>query len=220
MRIVNFGCCDSARADDINIDGSPTVLFARLPIPARMFGSRQNFVRVVRTAGVRYATARSLRLPKASIDGFYASHVLEHLDREDCRALLSRVLTWLKPEGVLRVVLPDLRLAAENYTKGNLEADEFMAWTHLADRVGRFSLNKHLWMYDITSFCRLLKEIGYCNVRSLAFGESALDRLSALDLEERRHESFYVEACSRHYRARYDALRMPIKRSMKGGPSS
>jgi predicted SAM-dependent methyltransferase len=39
----------------------------------------------------------------------------EHVARQNCVDLLRRVRTWLKPGGVLRIVLPDLRLLADKY---------------------------------------------------------------------------------------------------------
>lgn len=91
-----------------------TLLLAKyLPLPARFFGpTRATFVE-----GIKYATTSTLRLPRSSLDGFYASHVLEHVAQDECRRFLSRIRGWLKPGGVLRVVLPELRLMAEQYPR-------------------------------------------------------------------------------------------------------
>src|SRR5579871_71209 len=109
MRIVNFGCGAEGSYDHLNVDGSVTVLLARLPIPAWAFGRRAQFIAAIRKNHVKYGTASRLRFPPASLDAFYTSHTLEHLSRHDCEELLQRVHKWLKPNGILRVVLPDLR---------------------------------------------------------------------------------------------------------------
>jgi hypothetical protein len=51
---------------------------------------------------------RPLRFPDAFYRACYMSHVLEHLPRQRIGALLSEVSKVLEPEGVLRIVVPDL----------------------------------------------------------------------------------------------------------------
>lgn len=58
---------------------------------------------------------KGLPFADASVDAVYASHVLEHLYREDAIGLLSECHRILKPEGVIRLVLPDLRHMAFRY---------------------------------------------------------------------------------------------------------
>jgi predicted SAM-dependent methyltransferase len=197
-RIVNFGCGPHPTANCINIDGSPTVLLAHLPLPARFFGPRSHFVAAVRTFNIRYCNVRRLAFPESSLDGFFAEHVLEHLSRKVCIRLLKGVLCWLKPAGVLRVVLPDLRRLAEGYVSNQLDADEFVTRTRLVPTNpafgSRFGYNRHLWMYDAQSFMALLREIGFRNVEETAVGRSRLNSLASLDRVSRKNESFYVEA--------------------------
>lgn len=198
LRVVNFGCGDSATPGCLNIDGSLTVLLARLPVPARLFGPRQDFVRAIRSKGIKWCTARRLKLKAESIDGFYASHVLEHLSRRDAASLLTRVLLWLRPGGVLRLVLPDLRQAAGLYIKGDLKTDEFVERTGLAiDSRPWWSVifghSCHRWMYDSERIVEMLAQIGYLNIEICSFGVSRLAPLGALDIQARRQESLYVE---------------------------
>ncbi len=49
MTIVNFGCGADPSPGCVNVDGSLTVLLARLPIPASLFGARARFVAAIRT---------------------------------------------------------------------------------------------------------------------------------------------------------------------------
>jgi hypothetical protein len=195
--IVNFGCNSEARPGHLNLDGSPTVLLAKyLPLPPRFFGpTRTRFVETVRDLKVGYATAKNLELARGSVDGFYASHVLEHLPRSECVTFLGKVRAWLKPEGVLRVVLPDLRLLAEQYLRGEYDANRFLERTELAGaRRNPFAFSKRLWMYDANSFRAILEQLGYANIASTEFGLGRLKELAELDIPERRDESFYIEA--------------------------
>jgi len=200
--ILNFGCgANPAPASPgyVNVDGSLTVLLARLPLPASAFGLRADFVRTLRANHVRYGTAHGLSLPPASLDGFYASHVLEHLRTQDCEDLLLRVQGWLKPSGVLRVVLPDLKRAAKSYVEGEIDASEFVASTHLAENGLRwweaiFGHTQHRWMYDASSFSRLLAKLGYREITECEMNQGRSPALNALDIPSRQGDSFYIEA--------------------------
>lgn len=175
------------------------MLLARLPVPAKLFGARAPFVAAIRDYKIRLGTARGLRLADASIDAFYTSHTLEHLSRNDCEELLRRVHRWLKPNGVLRVVLPDLRSLASSYVSGGIDADTFMAHTHLATKGSQWlgigvGHSRHCWLYDCDSFMALLGRLAYRDVKRSHFGSSSLPQLASLDLKVRENGSFYVEA--------------------------
>lgn len=199
---VNFGCGANPAPRDsryLNIDGSLTVRLAKLPFPASFFGQRADFVRVVRTSDIRYRTAKRLKLDTDSLDGFYTSHVLEHLPKHECEDLLIRVLTWLKPSGVLRVALPDLKRSAASYVSGLSDASQFVSNTHLAQDGLRwwevfFGHSQHRWMYDAESFSQILIRLGFRNVEERSFGEGRVPELNCLDIPSRQAESFYVEA--------------------------
>lgn len=64
---------------------------------------------------LRWDLRLGLPLPDASCDVFYASHVIEHFDREGARGLLAECRRVLKPGGILRLVAPDLEGIARTY---------------------------------------------------------------------------------------------------------
>jgi hypothetical protein len=168
-------------------------------VPAKAFGSRAGFVRVIRTSRIRYGTARNMKLPEGCLDGFYASHVLEHLSTRDCEDLLQRVRTWLKPSGVLRVVLPDLMRFARSYVAGTTEAPQFVASTGLsADGRHWWEIllghSQHRWMYDARSFSQLLAKLDFREIKECQMGAGRSPELSRLDIPSRQAESFYIEA--------------------------
>ena len=108
---------------------------------------------------------------------------------------LGKVRRWLKPEGVLRVVLPDLRLLAGQYLRGDYDANRFIERIDLAGaRPNPFSRSKHLWMYDTDSFGSILDQLGYGDIAVSEFATSRMKELAELDIPERRDESFYIEA--------------------------
>src|SRR5689334_9681519 len=72
------------------------------------------------------------------VDACYASHVLEHLTREQARALLLECLRVLRPRGIVRLAVPDLEGIAREYLdlvaradKGEQAAIEQYEWITL-----------------------------------------------------------------------------------------
>jgi len=51
--------------------------------------------------------------PENSLDGILLSHFIEHLDAQEAWALLKKCYTSLKPNGVLRVSIPDSNIFME-----------------------------------------------------------------------------------------------------------
>ena len=56
-------------------------------------------------------------LEDGSVSLIYASHVLEHFGRHDYMKVLSRWYELLKPQGTLRISVPDLEKICEHYVK-------------------------------------------------------------------------------------------------------
>ena len=60
---------------------------------------------------------RRLPFPDDHFDVVYSSHVLEHFPRETTAAILGECLRVLKPEGILRTVIPDLENTCREYIR-------------------------------------------------------------------------------------------------------
>ncbi len=143
-----------------------------------------------------------LPLPPESCDVIYSSHTLEHLDRWEADRFCEEVLRILKPGGVLRVAVPDLRRMAERYLAVG-DADEFVASTLLGVEKPRSLLQRlalltvgfrnHHWMYDRSSLAQLLLRHGFVDPVSLEPGSTTIADPAQLDLYERSGESIYVE---------------------------
>ena len=55
----------------------------------------------------------------------YSSHMVEHLSRDGANSFLIEALRILKTDGVLRIAVPDLRIATDNYLNHG-DANKFM----------------------------------------------------------------------------------------------
>jgi len=183
-KYVQYGCGFSAPLKWKNYDSSPTLRFEKLPIIGKFkLKNAQKFPRNVFYGDI----VNGLPEVENSIDGIYCSHVLEHLSYEDFLQALKNTYKILKPGGIFRCVVPDLKHAAEEYLK-NFEGDSnpaknFMTSTMLGVEkrnksifgtlVSLFGNSKHLWMWDNKSLTQELDKAGFINCRNCSFNDSS-----------------------------------------------
>src|SRR6266545_4331482 len=125
--MLNVGCGTRMHWGWNNLDFSPYALLAHHPRLADTLHERSVLsdhryeqLRAVDPDIVRWDLRRGIPYADGTFDAVYHSHFLEHVDREVVPSVLRENLRVLKPTGVLRVVVPDLRQLAERY----LEAAE------------------------------------------------------------------------------------------------
>lgn len=94
MNMLNFACGARIHKDWENIDFSP--------IDARV--KKVNLL-------------KELPYPDNHFDCAYSSHFLEHLTPNNARNILAEVKRVLKPNGILRIVVPDLENLSRAYLK-------------------------------------------------------------------------------------------------------
>ena len=61
-----------------------------------------------------------------SADIIYCSHTLEHFSKQEGLDFLRECHRVLKKDGIIRIVVPDLKSFVEEYQKGSMRADEFV----------------------------------------------------------------------------------------------
>lgn len=206
---INVGCGPSPTIGYFNYDNSYSVRLASIPllltILARTgFASRQqlDLAASARLKGVRWADAQRLPHSDKTVDVVYSSHMVEHLDHGEALAFLSEALRVLKPGGMLRLVLPDLRMRVDSYLKDG-DADHFVSRLYLTQAHPRgfpsrlkwmiVGDRQHAWMYDADSAKQLLEEAGFRSPVSLGPGETTIPNPGLLDLRERQEDSIYIE---------------------------
>jgi ubiquinone/menaquinone biosynthesis C-methylase UbiE len=155
---------------------------------------------------VRYGDiTRGLPLPDASVDVVYCSHVLEHLSLDDFRRAIRNTHRILKPGGVFRFVLPDLRRPAEEYLASEAPdaAVKFMEST-LGQSVrtrGLGGLMKawlgnadHRWMWDYQALENELRQVGFTSIRPAVMGDTGDPMFDRVE-EERRFAGAVAGQC-------------------------
>lgn len=89
---LNLGCGERFHPDWVNLDLHPSAQMVR-----------------------QWNLQKDLPFPDEAFDVVYHSHVLEHFSKADGLRLLQRCRRLLKPNGTLRVVVPDLERIARLY---------------------------------------------------------------------------------------------------------
>jgi hypothetical protein len=196
---VHYGCHFKAPQEWRNFDASWTLRWERLPLIGRTY--TKNSMRFPPNVQVGDIVA-GLPVPAASCQGVYASHVLEHLCREDFHRALDNTRNILREGGIFRLVVPDLEWAASEYIRnlraGNYEANAVFLQATLLGREKRvrgirdlvyswLRTSAHLWMWDGPSLAQALRDHGFRNVRQCQFGDCE-DSMFALVEEEGRFE--------------------------------
>lgn len=194
MLYVQYGCGLCAPPAWLNFDASPTLRLQRLPLLGPLLpAGGPRFPENVRYGDI----VRGLPVAGQSCRAVYCSHILEHLSLEDFRAALANTRRILTPGGIFRLVVPDLRAAAERYLadRGETPALKFMSETYLGltERPsGLMGLarswlgnSRHLWMWDFPSLSHELKGAGFTDIRPAQMSDSEEPMFAAVEEQDR-----------------------------------
>ncbi len=208
---VNFGCGATPTPGWANYDNSISVRLAKHPILVAVLGrlglidkGQKSLILSARNGDIRWADATArIPLPDASVDVLYSSHMVEHLDRESAKAFFLEIQRVLMPNGIVRIVVPDLEKLVAEYVIQK-DADAFIERSLLTRPTPQSILDKlkylavgdrhHQWMYDGQSMVRLLITAGFKEPCIIPPGSTLISDPGPLNLWERAEESVYVEA--------------------------
>lgn len=136
-----------------------------------------------------------------TVDLIYGCHFLEHLPwPPGVQEFLLAAYRVLKPDGTLRLVVPDLMKVAKLYVVGDdlkgiygpdfkVEGIDCAATRFMAFARGW----QHTVLFDERLLRILMEQAGFVNVRVMPFGESDVQELRGLDRFE--SESLAIQGC-------------------------
>lgn len=137
--------------------------------------------------------------PDNSVDIILASHLMEHFAREQGLAFLEECSRVLKPNGLIRLAVPDTRLLTEKYLKG-----EIMEYRYVnvgverakddAEALFSLLLAGHQTVYDEDSLKRLLKDTGFIGIKRMPAFESQSEVIRKQTIPCHCTVSLYMEA--------------------------
>lgn len=140
---------------------------------------------------------RGLPIESDSVDYAVSVHALPELSLDELVPALIEIHRVLKPGGVLRLVLPDLRRAIEAYMR---EEDDYF---HLVAKdvrtPGARLVTQMLWygysrsLFTTDFAAELLQRAGYDGIAVCEPHQTASGFAPIVELDNRERESFYVE---------------------------
>jgi SAM-dependent methyltransferase len=191
---INIGSGLSGIPGWLNLDNSPTIALSRIPVVNRLLKTPA-WPRDVQ----RYDVRKGLRFAGGSVRYIYSSHTFEHFNGVEALAIAKECFRVLAPKGILRIVVPDLALIVEEYLADSSPkaAQNFLSRLSLSHSIHDVIHpgSNHSQMFDGKALVHLLREAGFENPAVSSFGKSGIPEIAQLDLEVRRGESLYVEAC-------------------------
>lgn len=134
-----------------------------------------------------------------SVDLLYMSHVCEHFSRSDG----ARVLAWchelLKPGGLIRIAVPDMKMLCQYYINNDLgKLDEVNdGCASMPDQAGKLwelLFSGHLTAYDEHSLRGVLGAAGFKDISKRKFRESSSVRFLQETIDQYPDISLFMEA--------------------------
>ncbi|HPD44791.1 MAG TPA: methyltransferase domain-containing protein [Candidatus Woesebacteria bacterium] len=129
---------------------------------------------------------KPLPLKDHSVDFIYCSHVLEHFEPAVIRKVLLECRRVLKNNGVLRIVVPDIKYIINNYA-GAKRFNEFV-YGYDKEKPYRFRnfIRGHQWLFDREELEEKLREAGFQTIK--------FTNIKKIDLPQYKGNSLFVEA--------------------------
>jgi SAM-dependent methyltransferase len=207
---LHLGCELNTPSEWINVDGSWGAWLAKYQrlrtfLKLSKLFSRQLLIKDWNPDVLVHDLRKSLPFPDNSIAAIYACHVLEHLYLTESQKLLKECYRIMKPDGIIRIVVPDLRAIVLEYSGGKEEKTG--GRLTLADRLNqRLSLrsetppvgnliykiysivkdfHSHKWMYDADSLSYHVKQAGFTNIRVTQAHESLIEDIEKIEQMDR-----------------------------------
>lgn len=199
---LNLGCGTKVVDGWVNVDYSYGARLARIPVV-------NIFIKKFKPFNVEWDNRifiHNLTKPfpwgDDSASVIYSSHTLEHMDRDDGMAFLKECHRVLKPDGIIRIVVPDLEAIVERYINKSLPSEHFLEELYvLRGKPPKSFLKRLIWpyigfphqcMYDTESLIRVMKLAGF-EVTSKAYADSNISDIRAIEIEERTVDAVVVE---------------------------
>lgn len=125
------------------------------------------------------------------IDGIYSCHTLEHLYPNEAYNLLNETHRILKPSKWLRIIVPDLEKVVEFYIRKDGDLDHETGCEAISSLTQNWG-HRSTWDQELLS--KVLREVGFVNVKKVEYGIEGADQRLIKEKESRKKESLVIEA--------------------------
>ena len=198
---LNLGCGSQVVSGWCNVDYSLGSRLTQIPVLGFLIKKLKIFN--LDWDDTIYIHDLTKRFPwiNASASVVYSSHTLEHLSKEEGRRFLEECHRVLKKDGLIRIVVPDLRYDVNEYLTGKTQADDFIEKLGVLYSVNSGITKKllapfyqfpHKCMYDAQRLTEILNEIGFIVSTRNCF-ESDIEDIRLVELANRAENAVVVE---------------------------
>ena len=198
---LNLGCGSQVPDGWINVDYALGARLTKIPF-FRAVNRKVNFFNLDWDDRIFLHDLTS-KFPwdDSSVDVVYSSHTLEHFSKVDGHRFLTECHRVLRKNGILRIIVPDLRYDVNEYIEGRIPADDFVerlgvlygsSNNKLKSKLTPFLQFPHKCMYDNSRLLEILDEIGFEACTKAAF-DSDIDDIRLVELESRTENAVIVE---------------------------
>ena len=207
---LNIGCGPTGQFPNfVNLDNSPSIWLSKFPsikrILHRMGKLTDQQLKDDWSGAVKCDASRHLPYADGSVHKIYSSHFLEHIPPTKGFHVLKECYRVLRPDGIFRLVVPDLLWHAEQYVKRTRQlmdtqpeiiADRKSHDAFLESVYGAY-LNRrrygllHCYMYDWPTLTEILTSIGFKTIQRFDYRQGNDRELAALD--SRPEDSLHLE---------------------------
>ena len=119
---LNLGCGSQVIDGWINVDYSMGARFTKIPF-FRALNKKQRLFDLDWNENIYlHDLTKAFLWADSTIDIVYSSHTLEHFSRDDGRRFIAECHRVLRKDGILRIVVPDLRHIVIEYIEGRIHA--------------------------------------------------------------------------------------------------
>ncbi|HZP88885.1 MAG TPA: methyltransferase domain-containing protein [Burkholderiales bacterium] len=200
---LNLGCGSQVPEGWTNVDYALGARFAKIPLFLLLNRKLRLFNLDWNKNIYLHDLTKTFPWADCSTDVVYTSHTLEHFSKEAGRRFLKECYRVLRKNGIIRIVVPDLRYLVVEYLEGRSRADEFVASlgvlyassdSGLKNRLSPFIQFPHIHkcMYDSSTLLEILKETGF-DASSRAAFDSDIDDIRSVEAEGRTENAVIVE---------------------------
>lgn len=137
-----------------------------------------------------------------NVDLIFTSHMLEHITREEGKKFLKECYRVLKPDGIIRISVPDTRLITQKYLDGEIMEYKYInVGVETADDEAEAYYNLllagHKTIYDQQALCQILKKTGFQLMPSITPFTSNYETIKKETITTHPNISLIIEANKR-----------------------
>lgn len=198
---LNLGCGNQVVEGWVNVDYALGARFAKIPF-FKIINKKLKIFNVDWDEKIYiHDLNKTFPWQNDSVDVIYSSHTLEHLTREKGRIFINECFRVLKKNGVIRIIVPDLRYIIQQYLDKQIIAEQFLEKLYVVQAqknnkvknyISRFWGAPHKCMYDSESLLQILNAAGFSTTCKLPF-ESKIEDIYSIELEGNTQGAVLVE---------------------------